>query len=174
MSDGSEFKVTKKHIAHMLGVDLRSVTNFQNNADHPLPIHRREKRGGKGHEYDTREVLKWHVAKEMRKFSSGSGDGEAINYEDERARLTKEQADAMSIKNEEARRNLIPRWVLEWALENIASQIAAVLDSVKHEIKKKDKKVSSRSLDIVESALARGRNIAVRVKPDYSKLEGNN
>lgn len=167
----SDFNITKVQVAMLLGVEERSITRFQKDINHPLPIKTDEKRG-KSNVYDANDILKWAIAKELRKVTI-SGDGVLIDYDVEKARLTKEQADSVAIKNEEARRNLIPRAVLEWALEDVASQIASILDSVRHEIKKRDKSISTRALDIVDASLAKGRNIAVRIKPDYSKLEGN-
>lgn len=61
---------------------------------------------GKSSEYDTAEVIRWLVARESGGNAVGD-DGQVINFEAERARLTKEQADKAAMANDLARGRLV-------------------------------------------------------------------
>ncbi|MEK9724069.1 MAG: terminase small subunit [Rhodospirillaceae bacterium] len=56
--------------------------------------------------YDTQACIQWLIKYEMRKLTQ-TPEGEVINYEDERARLTREQADKVAMENEERRGRLV-------------------------------------------------------------------
>lgn len=81
----------------------------------PMTISRLEDRGfpcierGSGRtpsKYDTQACIQWLVKYEMRKLTQ-TPEGQVINYEDERARLTREQADKVAMENEERRGRLV-------------------------------------------------------------------
>lgn len=81
----------------------------------PMTIARLEERGfpciekGSGRapsKYDTQDCIQWLIKHEMRKLTQ-TPDGKVINYDDERARLTREQADKVAMDNEERRGRLV-------------------------------------------------------------------
>lgn len=61
---------------------------------------------GKSSEYDTADVIRWLVARESGANAIGD-DGQVINFDAERARLTKEQADKVAMANDLARGRLV-------------------------------------------------------------------
>lgn len=81
----------------------------------PMTISRLEERGfpcierGSGRnpsKYDTQECIQWLIKHEMRKLTQ-TPDGQFLNYEEERARLTREQADKVAMENEQRRQRLV-------------------------------------------------------------------
>lgn len=81
----------------------------------PMTIARLEERGfpciekGAGRapsKYDTQDCIQWLIEHEKRKLTQ-TPDGQFIDLDQERARLTREQADKVAMDNEERRRRLV-------------------------------------------------------------------
>jgi phage terminase Nu1 subunit (DNA packaging protein) len=93
-------RVTRDGLADVVGVTGKTITRW---LDEGLP---RRVSGAPGHpdEYDTGEVIRWMIARET---GAKDEDGNVINFDAERARLTKEQADKTAMQNEVMRGNLL-------------------------------------------------------------------
>lgn len=83
--------LNQKDIAECLRCTARSIRNYVKDKEFP------EKQTPSGPMYDVAEVIEWRVSQEI-----------GTNYQAERTRLTKEQADQKAIENAKAIGELIP------------------------------------------------------------------
>ena len=84
-------KMTKSQVAEMLGVSVRTVSDFQRDPDFPTP----EREDGRN-SYDAAAVHAWALDREIAKLIE-SEDGKMLDLNHERARLAKAQADRQEI-----------------------------------------------------------------------------
>ncbi len=98
-------EITRKQVAEMLEVDVRSITNFQNQDIDPLPVAVPAKRGGTNI-YDAIAIHKWGIRKRLAELDIGD-DGNVYDYNVERARLAHHQANNEALKEKELRRELM-------------------------------------------------------------------
>lgn len=121
----SRFTINKKQVAYLLGCDERTLTAYQKRAVDPLPIMKHGVRGQKN-EYDPHAVYKWKLRQVLAKQQSGSG----MNTESEKARLIKEQADLIALKNAKLKGEVLDRKeveiVVKTAMTTLASQLEAI------------------------------------------------
>lgn len=103
--------ITKGLVSIMLCVDPRQVERYEKQELDPLPV---AIKGGNGkpHQYDLAAVHAWSIRKHLADIS-GVQAGVIYNFEEERARLTHEQADKVTLENAQLRGELIPREVVE-------------------------------------------------------------
>ena len=86
--------VNREELAAILGKNAGTITEWLR-----LGLPRVAASAGRsGDTYDTEAVIEWMVQREVRKLMVGE-NGELINFEMERARLTKEQADKVAMDN---------------------------------------------------------------------------
>lgn len=161
-------EVSKKELAEIFGVDVRTIKNWQ---DQGLPI---ASGGGKGVEvkFDTVDIIKWYVARDcelengaLRKEveelrRAGEADLVPGTYEYERYRLTKSQADAQELKNEESRSMLISMEFLTYLLPRIAGAISAKLDGIPLTLQRKYPTLKPEQIDAIKTEVALASNQA--------------
>lgn len=99
----------KAELAQILGKSERTLTTWQKQG---MPIHMDGTRGQENL-YDTGDVIDWLVMREIEKLVVTGEDGTSINYEAERARLTKAQANHEELKVEVLKGELIKSDVVE-------------------------------------------------------------
>lgn len=156
MSD-RELLVSKKVVAHMLGVDERSVTTAQNRSDDPLPIEIKAPRRGQANWYCPRAVLDWKVRQVLAKLDVGD-DGKVLSFEAERARLTKEQADEKSRHNRIADKEFFHRDLLEAVLASVCAQMSSVLASLPLKIKRRVPSLKASHITMIKAEIAKCQN----------------
>lgn len=110
-----QYFINRQQVAYNLGLTVKTVTKYQTRKNDPLPIHENATHG-KANKYDPYKVMEWKVRQELQKLDP-EDTGEVIDYEKEKARLTKEQADGQEIKNAIARREVAPVPLLEYCLQ---------------------------------------------------------
>lgn len=97
----------------------------------------------------------------LREQAAGRGaDGELAS---ERARLAREQADAVAMKNAQARRELAPVGVIEEVLAHVGRQIATVLEGIQPKLRRRFPELTADQLQVIASELARARQAAATV-----------
>lgn len=96
-------RVNRAGLADIFGVTENTITNWLGQG---MPRAKRAVVRGQSDEYDTAECIKWRIAREAGGNAVGD-DGEVINFEAERARLTKEQADKVAMDNAVKRGDLM-------------------------------------------------------------------
>ena len=113
-------RVNRAGLADAHGVSEYTITNWLSEG---LPRVNASKVRGQSDEYDVAETIRWRVARESGGNATGA-DGEIINFDAERARLTKEQADKVAMANERERGDLV-------SVTETAAQWAAILVNCK-------------------------------------------
>lgn len=106
--------VNKRELSEFLGVSQQTLTEWQ--ADEQFPVVARGARGEEN-QYDTAEVVNWRIAHAVRK---------AVQ-ESPRDRLTRLQADMLSLDLAEREKQLIPVDQVEPAWTNLAVTAVAFL-----------------------------------------------
>ena len=161
--------VDKKTIAELMQKSEKTITNWQNQKENPFPIKVKGRRG-QSNQYDVRECFLWWHRREL-SLLKVSDNGELIDYEAERTRLTKEQADGQALKNAVARRELAPVKLLEFALSVIAESINSIFESIPLKIKNKVPSLTAAEVEIITREVIKAKNAASKSKLDFSKLE---
>jgi phage terminase Nu1 subunit (DNA packaging protein) len=159
--------MNKLGIAKLLGVDERSVSRWQGRADDPLPVLSRGRRGY-ANEYDAHQVHEWSLRQALKDLGIG-GEGEVVDYEYERARLTREQADSQALKNAQLRKELAPVTVIEWTLGKVGAQISAILDQIPLKVKRRVPRLSSAEAEIIKREVIKAQNMAAKVTVDIDE-----
>lgn len=117
--------ITRNDVAHMLGVSSRQVRRYETRESDPLPV--AEKGSGRaGNRYDAREAFEWSIRHRLRERGGVVG-GVFINYQAERARLTKHQADHEALKVAELRAELVPTQLVIKAWQALVANSRAKL-----------------------------------------------
>lgn len=114
-------RVNRAGLADAHGVSENTITNW---LEEGLPRARAAERRGQSDEYDVAETIRWRLAREAGKGAIDE-DGQLINVDAERARLTKEQADKVAMENEVRRGRLVDA-------EHVAALWANTLTNVKN------------------------------------------
>ena len=159
--------LTKQQVAYMAGVDERTITRWQRRSEDPLPV-RHAGRRGHPNAYDALDVQRWLTRQELAKLTVGE-DGELIDYDRERARLTREQADNTALKNAQLRKELAPVGVMEWALGKIGAQISAILETIPLKVKRRVPRLAAAEVEIIKREVVKAQNMAARVTVDLDE-----
>lgn len=124
--------------------------------------------------YDVASVLEADRARvERRREKERPQSLDDIDYERERARLTREQADHTALKNAQLRRESAPIAVIEWTLGRVLAQAAATLDAIPVKVKRRLPKLSAAEIEIIKREIAKVRNLAARVQVDIDEYRAD-
>ena len=93
------------------------------------------------------------LAFRLRKYEGGGADGEGPNFDAERARLTKEQADSKAMDNAERRKELAPRSDMVAAGVGVIMLAVSRLQQVAASVAKGDNKLRQRIETDINDAL---------------------
>lgn len=118
-------QVNKRALAEILGLSERTLTTYQKDG---LPVKKQAARRGDENLYDTADVIAWIVDKARAEIIGAAGDSEYIDFERERARLTRAQADKTELEVETLKKRLVKAEdvVSAWQLK-VASSRAKLL-----------------------------------------------
>lgn len=113
--------------------------------------------------YTVRDVLDNRLAHQAAQYnqSSDAPDPESIDYQ--RLRLTREQADNMALKNEQARARLIPIDLLTAILSRVAGEWAGQADTLVPNIVRKFPGLDSAIVESIKLAVVRMQNTVARL-----------
>lgn len=100
----------------------------------------------------------------MREQAAGRLAHNELGLTSERARLAKEQADRLELRNREARRELAPVALIEEVLAKAGSEVAGILESIPGAVRRRDPSLSVQALAWIEEEIARARNRAAAVR----------
>ena len=178
--------LNKKQVATMFGVTEKTITTWEKQAKHPMP--HTSTRRGTPNEYKLDEIIRWAAMHQCPHDWYVNGKipfdkdpeemedpGEEVvgmlNYNREKARLTKEQADATAIKNEMLRGTLIVKEDVVKVGIPIAQEIRSRLDAVPNKIKKELPHLGSHEFLTIKKILIEAMNAASRFKLFGSEFE---
>ena len=117
--------LTKADLAYGFEVDERTISRWQDRDENPLPVAERN-RTKAGNRYDLRAVLQW-LRRETLSEAGVAADGAVYDYEAERARLTKAQADKTELEVRELRAELVRLPVVELHWQGMVAAMRAKL-----------------------------------------------
>lgn len=152
--------VNREQIAEALGVTVKTITTWQNRTQDPLPLQSKAKRGG-SNEYSVPACVNWKIRQEVNKLTGGD-DGELIDYEKERAALTKAQKEGQEIRNEISMGKLAPVTVMEFAVSKFCSECAGIIDSIPLNIKRKHPEITTQQLETIKRNCVKALNTMAR------------
>ena len=138
-------------LSEITGLDRRTITGRLQGE----PF----KKEGRSHLYESKRALDI--------LYGGRSNGEDLDFQKERARLTKAQADKaeleLSIKHEE----YVPYTVLTTALSYVSAEVVSILERLPKRIKQVSKTISASDLRLIEKEIAKARNAMASVRlPD--------
>lgn len=162
--------LNKKEAAYMLGKSERQMSEYQKDKLDPLPIFTV---GGRGrtNEYDAQELLAWAIRHKMRQIGVHDSGKPKTDYEYERGRLAKLQADGQQMRNEIISREVVPIKLLEFSLGNVTEQIVSHLETIPMKIKKALPQLRGTEIDIIKRIITKAQNAASTAELDYDRLE---
>jgi len=106
--------------------------------------------------YDVRSLIQ----KEAVRGFHETADGEVIDYDAEKARLTKARRVAQELDNYERMGLLAPVELFSTAFEEFTGLVCQTLEGLPGDIRRADPEVSNRSLETIEAKVADFRNLA--------------
>lgn len=118
--------------------------------------------------YEMRDVLDNRL--EHLKQKTNPVDPE--DYEAQRTRLTKEQADQLEMKNAVTRREQAPVSLLEMALAEISERINAILDAIPSKVKKRLPALTSTEMNHIVREIVKAQNAASKAELPWDRLQG--
>lgn len=91
----------------------------------------------------------------------------------ERARLAREQADRVAMKNAIERREYAPIAIIEETLADVGRQIAVQLDAIPVQLKRERHGLTAEDFEFVTREIAKIRNLAAEIKPSFTYVDGD-
>jgi phage terminase Nu1 subunit (DNA packaging protein) len=158
--------LTRSQVAALLDVEPRSLSRYAKADDPLLPV---KAAHGKPSLYDPTTVGQWLIRRELARLQRAAGHHDPIHYDQERARLTRAQADAQELKNKITRRQYARVELLSYALGNTCSQISAKLETIPGRLKREIPKLNNSELFEVRRIITEVQNAAAEAKLDWSQ-----
>ena len=162
-------QLSTQHLCALFDVDARTIRTWQARQIDPLPVAVQGKRGQRNF-YDPRAVFLWGARQELNR-AGVTETGEVLDFEQQRARLTKEQADGQAMKNAQLRRELAPIELITWTLNKIGTQITAILDSVPLKVKRRIPTLNNTQVELIRREIVKAQNVAAKVTVDLNEYE---
>lgn len=153
--------VNRNELADAFATTVKTITTWQNRVEDPLPIVSKGKKGT-SNEYDLAACIQWRIRQALKKAGIGS-DGEIIDYERERAELTRAQKEGQQIKNELALGKIAPVHVLEFAISRVASECAGIIDTIPLNVKRKHPELTTQHIETVKRSCVKAQNTMARL-----------
>ena len=103
--------------------------------------------------------------RELREQAAGRAASGDLDLAEERAGLARAQKERIEMQNAVTRRELLPAVLIAEVLAKAGSKVAGILDAIPGMVKRRVA-LSSETLDMIASEVARARNIAAAVTLD--------
>lgn len=100
----------------------------------------------------------------LREQAAGRASMGDLDLVAERARLAKEQADAVALKNAIARNEYAPYALLTEALARVSGVLVSILEALPVKLKKTSKRLTSEDLKLIEQEIVKARNLAAAIQ----------
>ena len=161
--------LTRNQAAAVLGVKTRQLQRYAS-ADDPL-VPAVPGGHGKATLYDPGEVGQWLIRRELERLQRAAGTSDPIDYHQERARLTKAQADAVELKNSERRREVASVDLLTYALGKMCAQVVATLDALPGKLKRSLPALTASEIEIARREVATCLNAVSETEIDFDDYD---
>lgn len=154
--------LNKSQVAKSLGISTQAFDKWG-----VEPVDRQ----GREAYFTIRDILDNRLAHaDSRRAQSGA---DPDDYDAQRTRLTKEQADQLEMKNAVTRREQAPVELLEWALAEMAQRISAILGAVPSKVKKRVPSLTSTEMTNINREIIKAQNAASKAELPWDKLSGS-
>lgn len=124
--------------------------------------------------YDIREILRLETARGLHALR-GEDEGEIIDHEAEKARLTKARRVSQELDNLERVGAVAPVELFGAAFDGFCNQVVQTLEGIPGDVRRADPEISARSIELIEAKIASFRNLAsdkcVALRADLAALE---
>jgi phage terminase Nu1 subunit (DNA packaging protein) len=149
--------INSAQAAYLLNVTTPQLAALRTDPDNPLP---EGKKDGRAILYDLRELHEWDVKRKIRAEFRGSRQiGEdvekVVSFHEEKARLTKAQADEKELAVMERRGILIPISLVTERYQAFCNGVRAGVLSLPAEIGRACPEISASGMDVVRRVIAR-------------------
>lgn len=151
-----DYWLNKRQLCESLGI---STTAFDKWRVEPVA------RVGNCNYYDVRSVVDNRVDNALSRHTleRSSSATEGLDPATEQARLAKERADSIALKNARARGELIPADVAGLLFGRIGAEMAAVLDALPAKIKRRAPGLTATDLEFIKTEIVRAQNAAAEI-----------
>ncbi|MCX2780416.1 terminase small subunit [Microbulbifer thermotolerans] len=151
-----DYWLNKRQVCESLGI---STTAFDKWRVEPVA------RIGNCNYYDVRSIVDNRVDNALSRHTleRSSSASEGLDPAAEQARLAKERADSIALKNARARGELIPAEVAGLLFGKIGAEMAAVLDALPAKIKRRAPGLTATDLEFIKTEIVRAQNAAAEV-----------
>jgi phage terminase Nu1 subunit (DNA packaging protein) len=114
--------------------------------------------------------VQWAIRQELAKLAEAAGhEASAIDYQHERARLTRAQADREELRVRELRRELADVRLVSYAIANFGSQARAILETLPGKIKRLQPKLTASDIEQIKREIVKIQNAAADITIDWSE-----
>lgn len=124
---------------------------------------------GRENFYTMRSVLDNRLANQRQKQASNA---DPEDYDAQRTRLTKEQADQLEMKNAVMRREQAPVELLQWALDELSQRISAILGAIPSKVKKRVPSLTAGEMTNITREIVKAQNAASKAELPWDRLQG--
>ena len=161
-NEGLPFTMSGRQCAYMLQVKAPQISMWakEQDVEDPFPVASRSK-GRSGFQYDPPAILAWAVRREVNKQLSRSSSPDVpkvLNFQAEKTRLTKAQADKAELENLQRMGKLAEIDVLQELVTNFAAVVKSSLDAIPAELKRRCPYLDQAALYEIETIIVELRN----------------
>lgn len=100
----------------------------------------------------------------LREQAAGRATNGDLDLATERARLAKEQADAVALKNAIARNEYAPYHLLTEALAKVSHELVSILEALPVKLKKTSEQLTAEELALIEQEIVKARNTMAAIR----------
>jgi phage terminase Nu1 subunit (DNA packaging protein) len=157
--------LNRAQVSAILDVEPRSLSRYASGDDPLKPI---KAAAGKPSLYDATEVGQWLIRRELRALQRAAGDEDPLDYNRERCRLVKAQADSQELKNAQRRREVADVQLLTWALAKTCGAVVATLDTLPSKLKRSMPSLTASEIEVARREIAYCCNQIAKTEIDWS------
>lgn len=132
--------VNKTELSKIIGKTNKTLTQWQK-LDPPLPMLEKAAKKGESNKYETVEVIAWMTAR----------NNKQLDYNEERTRLTKLQADYKDLEVKQTKGELLPVEVMTMIWKKIIVSAKNRILGIRSDVKMKNPKISVEVLDVIQA-----------------------
>lgn len=168
--------VNARQLAFIFDVSGPKISEWTKQPRNPLPVAARNK-GRAGNQFDPQVCVEWYVEHEIRvrlgnrRQANEEGDTEnVLNFNAEKTRLTKAQADAKELEVRLRMGELIPITGAIAAVTQVCELIDSSLSSIPAQLQRAAPHLTASDVDVVRKVIAKCQNGIANLDFDFTDL----